>query len=115
MASEIEKEYGKEIILSGSMFMINKQEVLYLFSGNYEKFLVYNSQYLIQWEMIKYAIEHGMKRYNFYGIPNSLDKNSKDYGIYEFKTNFNGYVEELIGEYVLPTSIIYKIVNLIHR
>lgn len=115
IADEIEKEYGEEIILSGSMFMINKQEVLYLFSGNYEKFLVYNSQYLIQWEMIKYAIEHGMKRYNFYGIPDNFDKNSKDYGIYEFKTNFNGYVEELIGEYILPTSIIYKIVNLIHH
>ncbi len=113
-AKNLQEEYGEEIILSGSMFIMNQQEIVYLSSGNYEKFLMYNSQYLIQWEMIKYGIEHGMKRYNFYGIPDHFDKSSKDYGIYEFKTNFNGYVEELIGEYVLPTSLVYKIVNILH-
>jgi hypothetical protein len=80
-----------------------------------EEYMFYNSQYLIQWEMIKYGIEHGFKRYNFYGITGNFDKNDKDYGIYEFKTGFNGYVEELIGEYVYPTSFVYYLMQLIHK
>lgn len=114
-AEQLQQEYGEEIILSGSMFMLCQPEIIYLSSGNYEQFMMYNSQYLIQWEMIKYGIEHGFKRYNFYGIPSTFDKNDKDYGIYEFKTGFNGYVEQLIGEYVVATSPLYYLVRLVHK
>lgn len=110
------KGKGNDIItLSGSMFILTHPEVIYLSSGNYEEYMFYNSQYLIQWEMIKYAINNGFKRYNFYGITGNFDKDDKDYGIYEFKTGFNGYVEELIGEYHLPISPVYYIMNLIHK
>ena len=43
------------------------------------------------------------------------DKNDKDYGIYEFKTGFNGYIEELIGEFEIKTSPIYYLIKLIHK
>ena len=66
-------------------------------------------------DMIKYAIEHNFERYNFYGIPNTFDKNDKDYGIYEFKTGFNGFVEELIGEFEITTSPVYYLIKLIHK
>ena len=97
------------------MFILTQPEVIYLSSGNYEKYMFYNSQYLIQWEMIKYALHNNFKRYNFYGITGNFDKNDKDYGIYEFKTRFNGYVEELIGEYVMPVSWVYYVLNFIHK
>lgn len=110
------RKKGKDCItLSGSMFVMTDPEIIYLSSGNYEEYLVYNSQYLIQWTMLQYALSHGYKRYNFYGIPSTFDKNDKDYGIYEFKTGFNGYVEELIGEYVLPLSIIYTLIHLLQK
>ena len=83
-------------------------------SGNYEKYLMYNSQYLIQWEMIKYAIKHGYKRYNFYGTP-TTNKDDKNYGIYQFKASFNGYMEELLGEYEVGTSLVYYLVKLLHK
>ena len=112
---KIKEQDGEKITLSGSMFVMTQPEVVYLSSGNYSKYMMFNSQYLIQWEMIKYAIEHGYKRYNFYGIPDNFDKNDKDYGIYAFKTGFNGCVEQLIGEYVLPTSIFYYVIEMIHK
>lgn len=115
LANELKEKHGKEIILSGSMFIMNQPEIIYLSSGNYEEFMMYHSQYLIQWEMIKYGIAHQFQRYNFYGIPNTFDKNDKDYGIYEFKTGFNGYVEQLIGEYVVSLSPIYAFIKLVHR
>ena len=111
----IEKNGSNIITLSGSMFMLIKPEVIYLSSGNYEEYMKYNSQYLIQWELIKYGIKNGFKKHNFYGIPANINEHPKDYGIYEFKRGFNGYVEELIGEFELPITWHYKLMNLINK
>ena len=115
-SKEIMKNTGKDVItLSGSMFMLIKPEVIYLSSGNYEEYMKFNSQYLIQWELIKYGIQHGFKKHNFYGIPANINEHPKDYGIYEFKRGFNGYVEELIGEYELPITWHYYLMKIIHK
>ena len=115
-AKSIIKDKGTDIItLSGSMFMLIQPEVIYLSSGNYEEFLKFDSQYLIQWKLIKYGIEHGFKKHNFYGIPANINEHPKDYGIYEFKRGFNGYVEELIGEFELPITWHYSLFKLIHK
>lgn len=115
-SNKIKEESGKDVItLSGSMFMLIKPEVIYLSSGNYEEYMKFNSQYLIQWELIKYGIENGFKKHNFYGIPANINKHPKDYGIYEFKRGFNGVVEELIGEFALPITWHYNLFELIHK
>lgn len=115
-SKNIMKEIKKDIItLSGSMFMLIQPEIIYLSSGNYEEYMKFNSQYLIQWELIKYGIKNGFKKHNFYGIPENINEHPKDYGIYEFKKGFNGYVEELIGEYELPITWHYKLFKLIHK
>lgn len=111
----IENDKKSTIIMSASMFILTKPEVVYLSSGNDEKYLSFNSQFLIQWEMIKYAINNGFDKYNFYGIITYNDKNNKDYGIYEFKRGFNGNVEKLIGEYVLPISKEYYFIEIIRK
>lgn len=111
----IENDKKSKIIMSASMFILIKPEVVYLASGNDEKYLNFNSQFLIQWEMIKYAINNGFDKYNFYGIITYDDKNNKDYGIYEFKRGFNGNVEKLIGEYFLPISKEYYFIEIIKK
>ena len=115
-AKEIKKKTNSDIItLSGSMFLLIKPEIIYLSSGNYEEYLKFNSQYLIQWELIKYGIKHGFKKHNFYGIPENIDKHPDNYGIYEFKKGFNGYVEELIGEYEIPICTKYYLFKIIKK
>ncbi len=115
-AKKIRKEEGKEVItLSGSMFIMIQPEIIYLSSGNYQKYMNFNSQYLIQWDMIKYGISQGFTKHNFYGIPANINEKPKDYGIYEFKRGFNGYVEELIGEFELPISWHYYLFKFIHK
>jgi hypothetical protein len=115
-AIEIRKHKNKDIItLSGSMFIMIQPEIIYLSSGNYSEYMQFNSQYLIQWDMIKYGLENKFKKHNFYGIPANINLHPKDYGIYEFKRGFNGEVEELIGEYELPISIHYYIMKLIKK
>ena len=115
-SNRIREEKNTDVItLSGSMFMLIKPEIIYLSSGNYEEFMKFNSQYLIQWELIKYGIENGYKKHNFYGIPENINTHPKDYGIYEFKRGFNGYVEELIGEFELPITWHYHLMKWIHK
>lgn len=108
----LKENIGNEIILSGAMFVLYGDEIVYLFSGSYEKYMKYCGQYALQWEMIKYACDHNYKRYNFYGIKDVFNPQGKDYGVYAFKKGFNGYVEELLGAYEKPIGITCKIYNM---
>ncbi len=97
----------EEITLSSGMFMTTQPEILHLMGGNIGKYMKLDAQYILQWDMICRAAKQGYKRYNFYGIPENIDAHPVDYGIYEFKRGFSGYVEQLIGEYELPLSSNY--------
>ena len=108
-AKKISSETGDILPLSCAMFMLYGDEIIYLFSGNDEQYMNFNAQYLIQWEMLNYAVNNNYKRYNFYGISNNFDTHDKDYGIYDFKKGFNGYVIKLIGELELPITFHYRI------
>jgi len=115
-AKNLKEENGNEILLAASMFLLIQPEIIYLWSGNVEKYLKFNGQYLLQWEMIQLAVKEGYKRYNFYGIGNTFDKKDPYYGVYEFKKGFNGHVEQLIGEFVLPVDkIFYNLFKLVHK
>ncbi len=115
-AQQIHDEAGKDIIvMSASMFMKTSPEIVYLSSGNYQKYMKFKSQYLLQWEMIVQAIEEGYDKYNFYGIPANIAQKPEGYGIYEFKRGFNGYVEQLIGEYEVGISYKYHLIQIIKK
>lgn len=55
--------------------------------------------YLVQWEMICWAIETGCSVYDFQGVSGILDESNHMYGLYRFKKGFNGQLDELIGEF----------------
>lgn len=46
--------------------------------------------YLMQWEMIRWAVETGCTLYDFQGVSGNLDKNSPMYGFIRFKKGFHG-------------------------
>ena len=104
---------GKRIILGGIIYMIYNKEILSLFGGCYDKYKEFLSFYTIHWEIIKYAIDHGYTKYNFYGISGDFEnKDDELYGLYDFKRGFGGNVEEYIGEFDLiinkPMYFFYK-------
>ena len=104
---------GKRIVLGGIIYMIYNTEILSLFGGCYEKYKEFLSFYTIHWELIKYAIKNGYKKYNFYGISGDFEnKNDELYGLYDFKRGFGGNVEEYIGEFDLivnkPLYLLYQ-------
>ena len=110
---EYKKEYGDKKTLGTILFLIYGNEVLSLFGGTDDNLLQFQSAYTVHYAGIKYAIEHGYKRYNFYGITGDFRKENPLYGLYLFKKSFGGHVVELIGEYDLVISKFwYTIYNL---
>ena len=112
---DLQKEKGNVIPLSAAMFILYGDEIVYLFSGSYEEYMKFCGQYRLQWEIIKYAADHGYKRYNFYGIQDVFNPQGKDYGVYEFKKGFGGYVEELLGSYIIDIDPKAKIYNFLRK
>jgi len=55
--------------------------------------------YLMQWEMIRWAIETNCTVYDFQGVSGDLTEGSHMYGLYKFKRGFNGQLDELAGEF----------------
>lgn len=55
--------------------------------------------YLLQWEMILWALETGCTVYDFQGVSGSTDPKHPLYGLYRFKKGFNGTLDELAGEF----------------
>lgn len=55
--------------------------------------------YLVQWEMIRWAVQTGCSVYDFQGVSGDMDESRPIYGLYRFKRGFNGQLDELAGEF----------------
>ncbi len=100
----LKDKHGDILTLGGILFLIYGNEVLSLVGGSYDDFMEFQSAYTLHWEGLKYAIEHGYERYNFYGITGDFREENPLYGLYTFKRDFGGQVVELIGEFDLIIS-----------
>ena len=101
---DYQKEYGDKKNLGTILFLVYGNEVLSLFGGTDDNLMQFQSAYTVHYAGIKYAIDNGYKRYNFYGITGDFRTENPLYGLYLFKKSFGGHVVELIGEYDLVIS-----------
>ena len=86
----------------------NKTWYLYGASSNAHRNLMPN--YLLQWEMIKEAIQNKCDIYDFRGVSGVVDENHPQYGLYRFKKGFGAEFTEFIGEVYLPFKpLTYKL------
>lgn len=110
---KLKADNGDVITLGGILFLIYGNEVLSLVGGSYDKFMEFQSAYTVHFEGMKYALNNGYDRYNFYGITGDFSESNPLFGLYSFKRDFGGKVVELIGEFDLVTNkffyIVYKI------
>ena len=58
---------------------------LFIMRGTSNKYRHFAGSYAIQWTMINYAIDHGIDRYNFYGISGNFSEDAEDVGVIKFK------------------------------
>lgn len=106
----LQEKYGEIIPMATSMFVYHGDEITYLTSGAQSDCRSFFASYALQWHVIKEGLKEGYKKYNFYGISGIFDEKDENYGVYKFKQRFDGQVEELIGDFVLPIQpFLYKI------
>ena len=84
--------------IAGTLAIWFGDKVWYLYgaSSNQHRNLMPN--YLLQWNMIQWAVEKGCRVYDFRGVSGDLSEDNPMYGLYKFKKGFNGEFTEFIGE-----------------
>ena len=69
----------------------------YMFSGSSGKRRELKPVYAAKWAAIQGAIRAGCRDYDLWGVPPGPDKTHPWYGLWEFKSGFNGALVEYVG------------------
>ena len=102
-----ELKSGQEIVsLSGTLTLEFGGTSENVYAGMDENFRRYQPAILTWYETAQHAFDRGATWQNMGGVENHLDG-----GLYHFKSKFNPMIEEFVGEFNLPTSMLYPLVN----
>jgi len=102
---------GKPIATVFPILYGNK--VWYLYGGSTNEHRNLMATYLMQWEMIKWAVENKCDWYDFRGVSGFKDPKDPQYGVYKFKKGFNGDFIEFIDEmYIVFNPVMNTIFNI---
>ncbi|HZK85928.1 MAG TPA: peptidoglycan bridge formation glycyltransferase FemA/FemB family protein [Desulfosporosinus sp.] len=93
-------EYEGEII-SGTLAFVIGDKAWYIYGASSNAHRNVMPNYLIQWEMIRWAKSLECTLYDFRGVPGNLTEDNPLYGLYRFKKGFNPEYTEFIGEWDL--------------
>jgi len=85
--------------IAGTIAVHVGNKVWYLYGASSNAHRNYMPNYLLQWEMIRWAVETKCDIYDFRGISGDLSEDNHLYGLYRFKSGFNATFTEFVGEY----------------
>ena len=94
--------------LSGAICVQYGGRTTYLYGASTSVHREVMPNYLMQWEMIRWAVEGGCRIYDFGGVPHWYDPDHPNNGVYRFKTGFNGRLEIYAGEFTQVYARRYK-------
>ena len=94
-------------LVSAALAMLTGEKAWYLYGASGNNFRNVMPNYLIQWEMIRWAKNSGCNIYDFRGVSGDLDESNPLYGLYRFKKGFGGELIEFIGEWDQIISPVY--------
>lgn len=95
--------YEKEAV-AGTLCIHYGDKVWYLYGASSNASRNVMPNYLLQWEMIRWAVEKNCRVYDFRGVSGDLREDNPLYGLYRFKKGFNGEFTEFVGEMNLEFS-----------
>ena len=88
---------GKPI--AGTLAILYGDKVWYLYGASSNEHRNLMPNYMLQWKMIRWAIENHCRVYDFRGVSGDLSEDNPHYGLYRFKKGFGGEFTEFVGEY----------------
>ncbi len=100
--------------LASALIAIYGAEASYLWGASYDRQRELRAPHYMHFQIMRYAYEHGCRRYNFWGVVK--DRNHRPdyrgYGYSEFKRSFGGYVElyQRTQDYIyrpIPYTLMY--------
>ncbi len=102
--SAFAQDYEETTVIAGILSIVFGDTMEMLYAGMNDAFKKFMPQYYLYTENMKYAFAHGCNYANMGGVEGDL----KD-GLTKFKSNFNPYINEMIGEFDLPVNaLLYK-------
>ena len=111
--------YYDECPIAGSIAVFCGNKAWYLYGASANEYRNTMPNYLLQWLMIRQAIDRGCDVYDFRGVPGNLTKNDPLYGLYRFKKGFGGTYVKFTGLFTYtfrPTcSKLFKLAMRIRR
>jgi len=99
-AKTFREKHGNVLNLGAGVYFETPYELVYNSGASSEEFNMFVGPYIMHLEMMKYAMEHDIARYNFYGVSGDFTPEGEDYGVFRFKRGFNAEIEELVGDFV---------------
>jgi len=96
--------YLEDVPISGAIASQYGDKTWYMYGASSNEHRNVMPNYLLQWEMIRWAIASGCRIYDFRGVSGDLSPENPLYGLYRFKKGFNGDFCEFCGQF----TMVYK-------
>lgn len=87
--------------IAGTLAIHYGDKVWYLYGASSNSYRNVMPNYLLQWEMMRWALAEGCTLYDFRGVSGDLSPDNPLYGLYRFKKGFGGEFTEFCGEFEL--------------
>lgn len=84
--------------IAGTLAIHYGDKVWYLYGASSNEHRNLMPNYLLQWEMIRWAVETKCRVYDFRGVSGDVSEDNPLYGLYRFKKGFGGDFTEFVGE-----------------
>ena len=84
--------------IAGTLAIWYGDKVWYLYGASANEHRNLMPNYMLQWNMIEWAVEKGCRIYDFRGVPGQVGEEHPLYGLYKFKLGFGGDYVEFVGE-----------------
>lgn len=84
--------------IAGTLAIWYGDKVWYLYGASSNEHRNLMPNYMLQWNMIEWAVEKHCRLYDFRGVPGQVGEDHPLYGLYKFKLGFGGDYVEFVGE-----------------
>jgi peptidoglycan pentaglycine glycine transferase (the first glycine) len=101
MAQPLVAEYEGELLAAVIIVRFGERAV-YMYGASSTKERRRMPNYLLQWEAIRWAKAQGCTVYDFWGAPDDFVESDPLWGVWRFKSGFNGQVVRHIGAWDYP-------------
>lgn len=87
--------------ISGTLATQYGDKTWYMYGASSNEHRNVMPNYLLQWEMIRWAVEGKSRIYDFRGVSGDLSPENPLYGLYRFKKGFSGDFCEFCGQFTM--------------